>query len=263
MVRLMLIAAGIVATHSGWSSTGTPKVYQVDGRTYEGRLYEPQVRTPGPQAAVLVFHDFLGLGDNTHELAKALTARGYRVFAADLYGQGRRPRDFNEANAMAQVLREQRTKTLAVAQAALNVLKAETQVDPTKIFSMGTSVGGHVALEVARSGAPIAATVSLWGILENKEPTTAKNIRGPVLILRGSRDPLQTPEQLMAFEREMDAGERSYSIRTFGGVAHAYTVPGVGHDPKTGFAYDLQATEASWEEISKFFAAHAKLKHPS
>jgi dienelactone hydrolase len=53
----------------------------------------------GKRPAVLVVHQWMGLGDYEKKRAEMLARLGYNVFAADIYGKGIRPHTPKEAAA--------------------------------------------------------------------------------------------------------------------------------------------------------------------
>ena len=67
-------------------------------------VYDEKVSRKRP--AVLMAPNWLGLTELAIERAKLVAGDRYVVFVADMYGQGTRPADFNEAAALANPLRE-------------------------------------------------------------------------------------------------------------------------------------------------------------
>src|SRR5271167_3203764 len=79
--------------------------YSMGKFTGEGVLvYDEKISRKRP--AVLMAPNWLGLTDLAVERAKLVAGNRYVVFVADMYGQGHRPADFNEAAALANPLRE-------------------------------------------------------------------------------------------------------------------------------------------------------------
>ena len=73
-----------------------------------------------------------------------------------------------------------------------------------------------------------------------------------VLIFHGALDPLTSAEAVTAFERGLQSANIDYQLIKYGGVAHAFTVPAVGTDVSTGFAYDAVADRRSWAGLETF-----------
>ncbi len=66
--------------------------YKEGDTTLEGYLAWDDAAA-GPRPAVLVVHEWMGLGDYAKARARKLAALGYLAFAADIYGKGVRPED--------------------------------------------------------------------------------------------------------------------------------------------------------------------------
>ncbi len=60
--------------------------YGHDGVELEGYFVSGN-RRGGRAPGVLLIHEFMGLGDSIIEHADALAKKGYKVFAADMYGK--------------------------------------------------------------------------------------------------------------------------------------------------------------------------------
>lgn len=226
--------------------------YPAGAATMEGYLAVPS-NTTGKRPGVLVFHDWMGLGANTKMRADKLAELGYVALAADLYGKGVRPTNPGEAGKLAGQYKEDRETLRLRGKAALDRLVATGKVDPNSIAVIGYCFGGTAALELARSGAPLAGTVSFHGGLSTPHPEDAKNIHGKVLVLHGADDPFVKPEEVAAFETEMRTAKIDWQLVAYGGAVHAFTVEGAGNDPSKGAAYDAKADKRSWDEMRRFF----------
>src|SRR5262249_14198972 len=107
-------------------------------------------------------------------------------------------------------------------------------------------------LELARSGAPVAATVSFHGGLDTPTPADAKNIKGKVLALAGGDDPHVPPKQVADFEDEMRKGGVDWQGVRYRGAMHSLRNPGA-KDPAHGAAYDEKADKRSWAAMQSLF----------
>ncbi|MEZ0375412.1 MAG: dienelactone hydrolase family protein [Candidatus Sericytochromatia bacterium] len=229
--------------------------YSHEGKPMQGYLvYEDALVKPGQAPGILVFHAWMGIGKHEHEWADQLAAMGYVVFAPDIYGKGIRPGTPEAAGKQATIYRSDRKLMRSRAQAGLNVLLAEPGVDKHKVAAIGFCFGGGVALELARSGAPLAGVVSLHGNLDTPNPADARQIKGQVLVLHGADDPHVKPEQVAGFAKEMhDAGVK-WQLNAYGGAVHAFSDPNAGNDVKSGAAYNAEAAKRSWQDMTRFFA---------
>jgi dienelactone hydrolase len=150
------------------------------------------------------------------------------VFMADMYGKAVRPKNADEAKAAATQVRGDRPLMRKRAQAAVEVLKAQTAqvvLDVSKLGAIGFCFGGGAVLELARSGAELKGFVSFHGNLDTPNPSDAQNIKAPVLVLHGADDPAVPQEQVDGFIAEMKAAKADWQLVSYGGAVHSFTSP--------------------------------------
>jgi dienelactone hydrolase len=207
----------------------------------------------GKRPGILVAHEWTGLQDYVKKRCEMLAQLGYVAFAADIFGQGVRAKSFPECEQISAPYYKDRALTRGRARAALEILQGHPEVDRAKIASIGYCFGGIVALELARSGADIAGTVSFHGQLNTPNPADAKNIKGKVLVLHGAIDPVVPPAEVAAFEKEMEDAKVDWQLVSYGGAVHTFTNWNL---PTTGMpaAYNEKADKRSWLAMQNFFA---------
>jgi dienelactone hydrolase len=154
---------------------------------------------------VLVFHEGVGLGDFAMAKARQLAELGYVALAADMFGERRQARNLQEVATVVGGLRAEPERLRARAHAALATLGRLPQVDAAKLAAIGFCFGGSVALELARSGAALRASVSFHGMLGTKMPAAEGRVKASILVLTGAEDPLAPPDQFFFGLRERDA----------------------------------------------------------
>ena len=230
-----------------------PVEYKQADTVLEGlSVYDDAVQ--GKRPAVLVVHQWKGLGDYEKQRAEMLARLGYNVFAADIYGKGIRPQTPQEAAAEAGKYKNDRALLRARVRAALEVLAKHDLTDDKHIAAIGYCFGGMGVLELARSGADIAAVVTFHGALNSPTPADAKNIKAKVLVLHGADDPNVPPKEVAAFEDEMRQGGVDWQLVAYGGAVHSFTDWNAGNDNSKGAAYNERADRRSWEAMKQFFA---------
>ena len=208
----------------------------------------------GKRPAVLVVHQWKGLGDYEKKRAEMLARLGYNVFAADIYGKGIRPQTVQAATAEAGKYKTDRALLRARVNTALEVLRSHELTDPRRMAAIGYCFGGTTILELARSGADIAGVVSFHGGLSSPTPGDAKNIKANVLVLHGADDPNVPPKEVAAFEDEMRNGVVDWQLVAYGGAVHSFTDWNAGSDNSKGAAYNQHADLRSWEAMKQLFA---------
>lgn len=212
----------------------------------------------GKRPGVLIMHAYFGLTPFEEGVAKKLAQMGYVAFAADIYGATVHPQNPKEATAAMMPYIKDRAQWRARGEAALAVLAANQNVDPARIGVIGYCFGGGSALELARSGAPVLATVVFHGVLATPNPGDAKNIKGHILALQGGDDPVVPQKDVDAFEAEMRAANVDWQMVQYGGARHAYTLPSVGNNPGSPVAYNAEADRRSWLAMQDYFNEYLK-----
>jgi dienelactone hydrolase len=235
-----------------WPHTQTLR-YREGDTVMEGHLaYDDRVR--GKRPGVLVAHDWWGLNDFARKKAEDLARLGYVGVAADIYGEGVRPEDAEEAGQLAGRYKADRKLLRERALAGLEALRSHERVDSRRLAAIGFCFGGTAVLELARSGARIGGVVSFHGGLDTPTPEDARNIEAKVLALHGGDDPFVPPEHVQAFWDEMRKARVDYQLVVYGGAVHSFTNPAAGNDPSMGAAYDEQAARRAWDAMKAFFS---------
>ncbi|HWQ80993.1 MAG TPA: dienelactone hydrolase family protein [Ignavibacteria bacterium] len=213
--------------------------------------YDESIQNKKP--AVIIVHDWMGIGEFAKEKAEAIAKLGYVGFAVDIYGIDSRPKNTQEAGKLAGTYKNDRNLMRKRINIAFDEIKKKNYVNPDRIAVMGYCFGGTVALELARSGADVKGTVSFHGGLDTPYPKDAKNIKGKVLVLHGGDDPFVPREQVSAFEKEMNDAGVDYQLFIYSGAVHSFTNPAAGNDNSKGAAYNEKADKRSWEAMKTFF----------
>ncbi len=220
--------------------------------TLEGYLaYDDGLK--GKVPAVLIAHEWTGIGPYVKKRVEQIAELGYVGFAIDIYGKTIRPKDAKEAATQAGIYRSNRKLMRERARAGLEEIKKCRFVDPQRIAAMGYCFGGGVALELARSGAPVAAVVSFHGNLDTPHPEDARNIKAKILVCHGADDPFVTLDQVRAFQDEMRSAHVDWQMNFYGNAVHSFSNPGSGDNPASGAAYNEEADRRSWEAMRLFF----------
>ena len=206
------------------------------------------VKKPG----ILIVHDWMGLADFQKNKADQLANDGFVAMAVDIYGVGVRPKNMEEAGKLATKYKSDIPLLRSHIRAAYDKLVAMPNVDPNKIIVMGYCFGGTTALELARSGVPLAGTASFHGGLATPNSKDAKNIKGKLLVMHGAIDPYVPAKEVAAFKKEMKDAKVQMEFIEYPGAVHAFTNPMAGDDIKAGAAYNADADRKSWVDFTNF-----------
>lgn len=205
---------------------------------------------PGRRPGILVFHENTGLTDHEKGRAQRLAELGYVALACDMFGERAIPASDAERRAAFEQFREK--KLLPRANAGLQALAAQPQVNPLQIAAIGFCLGGMAALELARSGADLCGVVSFHGGLTTQKPAVADRMKAQVLVCHGAADPFITLEQVVLFTKEMEAAAVDFRVVLYGSAVHGFTNPAADHFRRPGIAYDRASDRRSWNDMRQF-----------
>ena len=229
-----------------------PIPYEVEKVHLEGVLVYDDASPPRP--GLVLVPNWMGVSEANVRQAELVAQRGYVVFVADLFGTQARPKSTEQASKLAQALKADRPLMRKRAQAALAVLKSQkdAKLDPKRLGAIGFCFGGTGALELARSGAPLAGVVTFHAGLSSPTPGDAKNITGKVLALHGADDPFVPPEEVQAFETEMRQAKVDWQLVSFGNAVHSFTDPDANTPGKT--QYNEKVARRAYQLMDSLFA---------
>lgn len=231
---------------------GQPLSYSDGATKLTGYLSKPAA-AKGKAPGVVVIHQWMGLTDHERKVSDDLAKLGYVALAADIYGEGVRPANTAEAGKLAGQYKGDRALYRRRIAAALDALKAQKGVDPSRLAVIGFCFGGTGALEAARAGLPVKGVVSFHGGLDVPAGFQPGPITAKVLVCHGADDPFVPAKDVAAFQDEMRASKADYVFVAYAGAVHAFTQKEAGSDNAKGAAYNEAAARRSWQHMKDFF----------
>jgi len=205
----------------------------------------------GKRPGILINHAWGGRDEFVAEKAKKLAALGYFAFAVDMYGKGVLGQSPEENAKLMQPFMDNRAMLQKRINAALSAVKLMPWVNATKIAAIGFCFGGLCVLDLARSGADIAAVVSFHGLLGAPDNISHPDINAKVLLLHGHDDPMVPVEQVLAMQQELTQASVDWQMHIYGNTMHAFTNP-LANDPGFGTVYQADADKRSWLAMKNF-----------
>ena len=195
--------------------------------------------------AVMLIPTVMGVSELELGFGRQLVELGYSAFVADLFGRRFRAGiDREEAFAAMTRLKADRVRLRARLLALLGQLKGLGAVDEQQVAVAGYCFGGMCALDVARSGADVAAAVAFHGLLDPPDWPT-QPIGAKVIAFHGWDDPMAPPEAVVALGKELTEAGADWQVHAYGLTQHGFTNPGAqGAVP--GVHYKPVAAERSW-----------------
>lgn len=192
--------------------------------------------------AIIVIHEWWGLHEWVNEQAEKLAANGYVSLAVDLY-QGKVAADPSEARKLKRGLRQE--QAIGDLKAAFDCLVGRPDVDPKHIGSLGWSMDGGLAVQLAIHEPRLAACVVKYGPLPTNTGYIQK-IGAPVLGIVGALDRGMPADKVRAFEECMKLAGRRVDIEIYGGAGHAFENP-------TNRGHRSEAAADAWSRTLEFF----------
>ncbi|MCU4325037.1 dienelactone hydrolase family protein [Acinetobacter sp. MYb177] len=194
-----------------------------DGQRLVGYFAAPSSQTP--HAGIIVAPEWWGRNEYTEQRARELAEHGYAALAIDMYGDKNVTTDAKQAYEwMMQTFADADT-IVNRAQAGLDTLAAQPEVNPTQLAAIGFCYGGKVVLDLARSGAPLKAVATFHATLAPKAPAVEGQIQGEILVLHGELDSMVTLDDVASFREEMHAAKVDHEVIIFEDAKHGFSNP--------------------------------------
>jgi len=226
-------------------------VYQGPGGPFEGvAAWDDSVA--GTRPGVLVVPNILGQKEADNLVADRLAALGYVALAADLYGQGKRATRGPDQSLYMDQLNADRGLLLERLRASLATLAGLEEADEARLAAIGYCFGGKCVLDLARSGARVAAVTSFHGLYDRPPYDTVSPMKARVLVCHGWDDPLAPPDAVVGLGRELTEAGADWQVHAHGGAGHAFTDK--GSPPQKGFGYNESADRRSWTAMKNLLA---------
>jgi dienelactone hydrolase len=246
-------ASGTQVAESAPSIQTQELSYEFGGTQMKGFLAYPAQLT-GKVPGVLVVHEWWGPNDYVRRRAKQLAERGYVALAVDMYGDGKVATHPDDAKKFAGEVFANIAVAVGRFDAAMTALQGFEHTDPEKIAAIGYCFGGAVVLTMARAGKDLDAVASFHGSLSAPAPMEKDKFRGRIFVANGADDPFVPPDQVKAFEAEMNAAHARFEVVSYPGAKHGFTNPeatAAGQASGLPLAYDAKADAESWQKLDQ------------
>ena len=241
---LLLLAVSSFAAQA--KMVHRPVGWTMDGIRFHSVLVYDDASAAKRPGLVMV-PNWYGINDAAVKKAEMIAGKEYVILLTDMYGANVRPQQGNAAQAQAAVkpLYGDRALMRKRINLALDQLKAQANsapIDLKKLAAIGFCFGGSAVLDLARSGADVAAVVSFHGGLDTDNPALAKNIKASVLAMNGADDKGTMPDA-DKFMNEMRMSPADWQFVVIGHAVHCFTEVG---ENSAGCRYDARAAARSY-----------------
>jgi dienelactone hydrolase len=201
---------------------------------------------------VIIIPTVMGVQPLEIGFAEKLVALGYHVVVADLFGR-RFTMGVDKEAAFAAMgeLRSDRAALRDRLLAIVEEVRKREHVDKQRIAVIGYCFGGQCALDVARSGADVAAVAAFHGLFDPCG-LPAQTIKAKVAAYHGWDDPMVPPEAVLALGKELTEADADWQIHAYGHVGHGFTNPNAHQMGINGVFYHEAAARRSWASLVNF-----------
>ena len=248
-----LVFMGVVVSRA--AVVGKPVEYSADGVTLKGYIaYDDTFKDRRP--GVIVVHEWWGHNAYARKRADMLAKLGYVALAVDMYGDGKQANHPDDAGKFSSEVMKNMPAMKARFMAAMDLLKQNEAIDPTRIGAIGYCFGGGVVLNMARQGADLKGVVSFHGSLATSANAEKGNVKASILACNGADDKFISAEDIKNFKAEMKAAGADFKFVNYPGAIHSFTNPGsteMGKKFNLPLAYNEKADKKSWADMQEFF----------
>ena len=210
--------------------------------------------------SVILIPTVMGVSDLEIGFARQLVELGYNALVADLFGKEFRGAERDVMFGEMKRLASDRPALLRRLEHVLALARGVDEVESERIVVAGYCFGGMCALDLARSGAGIAAAVSFHGLFD-PPGLPPKKISAKVVAFHGWDDPMVPPDKVVALGQELTEAGSDWQIHAYGHVGHGFTNPNAHQIGIEGVAYNALAAERSWTSfinlLEELFGGHA------
>lgn len=235
-----------------------------DAGVLDGRIFVPH--TDGPQPAVILFQDGLGLRPALFRVAERFCEGGYRVYVPNMFWRAGAFAPFDASTAFAPGPERDRLMkiitsvstdgAMADTRALLAFIATQPDVQGAQVGCVGYCLGGRLALTAAGIFPDqIHSAASLHGSrLATDQPdsphTLAPRTQAELYVGIAEQDHLAGPEATAKLEAAYkDAGVR-HQIEIYPGTAHGFVTDDAS-------VHDKPAAERHYQRVLALFARNA------
>jgi carboxymethylenebutenolidase len=245
-MKLLLLSLIFVFAGMAFAAESRNVPYKSGEETVNAVMYTPQGKGPFP--ALVVIHEWWGLNDWVKEQASKLADQGYVTLAIDLY-RGKVATTPDEAHEIMRGVPEDRANRDLLA--ASNYLRAQKNVDPKRVGSIGWCMGGGYSLDLALNDPKLKAAVINYGHLATDE-AALKKINAAILGIFGGQDRGIPVADVNKFETQLKGLGKAAEIHIFPDAGHAF------ENPSNKQGYRAEDAAQAWKLTVDFLAKNLK-----
>jgi carboxymethylenebutenolidase len=228
----------------GGKPQGSPVAYFAADPKAQGYLAVPAGK--GKHGAVVLIHEWDGLGERVKLVADAFAAEGYVALAADLYS-GRTGANPQENMALVKETLANPRRIIENLDAAVKFLKTRKDVNG-KVAAIGWCYGGGVALSFGLDGADHEGTAMFYGRLVD-DPEKLKHLHHELYGTFAGLDENIKRDDVDHFVAALRGAGIANDVHVYDDVKHGFWLY-VDRDPDANAAPALDA----WQRLKAYLA---------
>src|SRR5690349_18186342 len=131
-------------------------------------VYDDAIKTKRP--GIVMVHEWWGITPHVHNEARKFAQQGYTAFIADMYGDAKTADNPKDAGTLSGSVMKDPKAMESRLNATRDQLAKQASVNPQRIGAVGYCFGGAVVLNMARTGADLAAVAGFHASLGLNTP---------------------------------------------------------------------------------------------
>ena len=239
--------ADVFKGKTGLNVSTTTIDVDIEGVRLSGFLVQPV--TPGKYPGIVMIHEWWGLNDQIKSMADITAREGYVVLAVDLF-KGNVATTIESAQS--NIRNNPNNETIPRMRTAVKYLRNMTNVDGSKIASLGWCYGGGQSFQLGVNE-DLKATVIYYGQVSTDTSVLAK-MKQPVIGFFGVEDTSIPVKNVREFERILKSQGTNVNITVYEGAGHGFA------NPTNTQAFRKEQAIDAWTKTLAFLDINLKRK---
>lgn len=211
-----------------------------------------------PVPGVIVVHEWWGQNEYIRKRTEMLADLGYAAFAIDMYGDGQTANTVAEAGQLMVDVTREPYYIEERFMIGMQVLQQQDEVASNKIASIGYSVGGKIAMQVAAYNPPnLLGVVVFHGAPDIEILKGTTEIKPKILICNGANDTLIIQESVDEFKEDIKNIKTDIIWEKYPDAVNGFTNPDsdrIQQNFGSSVGYNKEADTKSWEDMQIFLS---------
>lgn len=227
---------------------GTTTDYYPENQDVSGYVARPDdARDSNKQPGIILIHEWWGLNEDIKQMADDYADEGYVALAVDMYGQPPTSSSTVAQKRSGQV-RENMGAAMDNLNAAVDYLENRSDVDNTKLATVGWCFGGGWAYEMAVNDIGVDASVMYYGQFDPEDDF--ESMRTSILGHFGEEDRVVDVSNAREFKAQLEGADQSNAVYIYPNVGHSFA----NYQGGDNLDYDPESAETAWNRTLEFLS---------